>query len=84
MAHGTTIRVLYFAQVAEITGKRTEELPLDQATPANVWLKDLAQAYPGVGQLKQLNIALNQEHINLNQLISPGDEVAVFEPVTGG
>lgn len=84
MAHGTTVRVLYFAQIAETIGKHTEDLPLNRAVPANIWLQDLLLIYPDIKKLKQINIALNQEHINLDQIIQPGDEVAVFEPVTGG
>lgn len=84
MVHGKMIRVLYFAQIAEITGKHTEELPLEQAIPANLWLQNLLNNYPEAKKLKHINIALNKEHINLNQMIQPGDEVAIFEPVTGG
>lgn len=84
MAHGTTIKVLYFAQIAEIIGKHTEELPLNKAMPANIWLQNLLSIYPDIKNLKQIKLALNQEHINLDQIINPGDEVAVFEPVTGG
>jgi len=31
-----------------------------------------------------LKLAVNQYHVAPDTLISPGDEVAVFEPVTGG
>lgn len=84
MAHGTTIRVLYFAQVAELIGKQNEELPLDSAISANAWLQGLSQKYPAIRDLKQINMAINQEHIKLDHIIQPGDEIAVFEPVTGG
>lgn len=84
MGSGTTINVLYFAQVAEIIGKRHETLNLPRPIIAKIWLRQLSQLYPNINQLKQLKIAINQEHANLAQIINPGDEVAVFEPVTGG
>ncbi len=81
----TTIQVLYFAQVAELTKKRQENWPLDQATPVHNWLQALIERYPTLAPLQaRLKIAINQYHVEHDAMIQPGDEVAVFEPVTGG
>lgn len=81
----TSIQILYFAQVAELTHKRQESWPLAQATPVHSWLQSLIQAYPSLAPLQaRLKIAINQYHVEHDALIQPGDEVAVFEPVTGG
>lgn len=81
----STIQVLYFAQVAELTKKRQESWPLRQATSVHGWLETLIQAYPNLSPIKtRLKIAINQYHVEHDAIISPGDEVAVFEPVTGG
>ncbi len=80
-----TIQVLYFAQVAELTKKRQENWPLEHATPVHSWLQTLIQAYPALSPLQaRLKIAINQYHVEHDAVIEPGDEVAVFEPVTGG
>ena len=84
MATGTTIEVLYFAQVAEHMGLRREILPLDAPVQAGAWLDALTVRCPALGPSARLKIAINQEHAGHGATIHPGDEIAVFEPVTGG
>ena len=84
MATGTTIEVLYFAQVAEHMGLRHETLPLAAPVQAGVWLAALTARCPALGPAARLKLAINQEHAGHTATIRPGDEVAVFEPVTGG
>jgi molybdopterin synthase sulfur carrier subunit len=84
VATGTTIDVLYFAQVAEHMGLRRETLPLDAPIRAGDWLDALAARCPALGPSARLKLAINQEHAGRAATIRPGDEVAVFEPVTGG
>ncbi len=84
MATGTTIKVLYFAQVAELTQQRDENLNIDGPIPAAEWLSQLEVRYPQLAPVARLKLAINQHHAPHDSLIQPGDEVAVFEPVTGG
>jgi len=84
VATGTTIEVLYFAQVAEHMGLRREILPLDGPVQAGHWLDALTARCPALGSSTRLRLAINQEHASRTAMIQPGDEVAVFEPVTGG
>ena len=84
MATGTTIDVLYFAQVAEHMGLRRETLTLDTPIQAGAWLDALVSRCPALGPASRLKLAINQEHAGRSATIRPGDEVAVFEPVTGG
>lgn len=81
---GTTIKVLYFAQVAELTQVRQESWPLDAPISGAEWLAQLEQRYPQLAPARRLKLAVNQFHARAESLIQPGDEVAVFEPVTGG
>lgn len=78
------INVLYFAQIAEITQKRQEQWPLESPIAAQTWLAQLESKYPAIAPIHRLKLAINQYHANDNDIINPGDEVAVFEPVTGG
>jgi len=80
----STINVLYFAQVAEHTGLRREAWPLESPIPGTEWLSILEARYPQLAPTKRLKLAVNQYHVSHDSLIHPGDEVAVFEPVTGG
>jgi molybdopterin synthase sulfur carrier subunit len=79
-----TIEVLYFARIAEDLGMRRETQPLAGPVRADAWLADLLRRHPALGPGDGLKIAINQEYANRTSLIHPGDEVALFEPVTGG
>jgi len=65
-------------------GRRRETLPLDAPVQAGAWLDALAARCPALGPTARLKLAINQEHAGRAATIRPGDEVAVFEPVTGG
>ncbi|MGB6009430.1 MoaD/ThiS family protein [Castellaniella sp.] len=82
--NGAMIKVLYFAQVAEHLGIRQETQALDAPISAGAWLDALAERCPALGSVSRLKLAINQEHAGRQDTIHPGDEVAVFEPVTGG
>ncbi|MBC2769671.1 MoaD/ThiS family protein [Pusillimonas minor] len=81
---GTAINVLYFAQVAELTGTRLESWPLAEPVSGAQWLEQLEARYPQLAPAQRLKLAVNQFHVKHSVVINPGDEVAVFEPVTGG
>ncbi|HEY9280349.1 MAG TPA: MoaD/ThiS family protein [Eoetvoesiella sp.] len=70
--------------MAELMGRREELQPLSQAVTVADWLAQLEAIYPQLSPAKRLKIAINQDYANRSALIQPGDEVAVFEPVTGG
>lgn len=78
------ITVLYFARVAELTGQRQEQWPLEHPVSVREWLEQLRVHHPALQPAQALRVAINQYHATHETLIHPGDEVAVFEPVTGG
>jgi len=82
--NGATINLLYFARVAELVGKRSEAWPLPAATTGTELLAALEVRYPDLAPTTRLKLAINQTHAKATAAIQPGDEVAVFEPVTGG
>ena len=84
MVHGNAIKVLYFAQIAELVGLREEDWALPAATTVAQWLPELESRYPQLAPMARLQLAVNQTHATPGTPIQPGDEVAVFEPVTGG
>lgn len=80
-----TITVLYFAQVAEITQQRQEQWDLPTSLSVKQWLELLVERYSALAPMQaRLKVAINQYHVNHDAVINSGDEVAVFEPVTGG
>ena len=82
--NGATIKVLYFAHVADLTQVREESWPLPEPVSGADWLAALEGRYPQLAPVSRLKLAINQYHAPLSSMIQPGDEVAVFEPVTGG
>ncbi|TGV07863.1 molybdopterin converting factor subunit 1 [Alcaligenaceae bacterium 429] len=85
MTNSSSITVLYFAQVAELVGTRQENWPLSAELSVADWVESLVARYPQLAPLqRRLKIAVNQEYAHKQTLIRVGDEVAVFEPVTGG
>lgn len=84
MTGGATIEVLYFARIAEQLGMRRETQALCAPVEAGAWLDALAHRHPAIAAARGLKIAVNQVYALPTTLIRPGDEVALFEPVTGG
>jgi molybdopterin converting factor subunit 1 len=83
------MKLLYFAWLKAKTGIAEEELtpPPEVATVADL-LAWLATRGPGhaaaLADLSALRVAVNQEYAKPGDPVGPGDEVALFPPVTGG
>ncbi|MBL0125743.1 MAG: molybdopterin converting factor subunit 1 [Betaproteobacteria bacterium] len=82
------VKVMFFASLREALGTSQEAVSVP--TPANVgaligelrargetWAQALASG-------KRWRVAVNQEMATLETVLSEGDEVAIFPPVTGG
>jgi len=83
-ANDAVINVLYFARVAELLGRRGETWPLPAPMTCAQWRDALLARYPQLADGKRLKIAVNQQYARGDTVLACGDEVAVFEPVTGG
>ena len=79
-----TVTVLLFASYADALGRSAVELPLaDGATVGDV-VADLDRL-AGPGRLPAAPVvAINQSYATYDQVVRPGDEVAVIPPVAGG
>lgn len=75
-----TIQVKFFASLRERLGKSEAELPLAEATAAEVW----RQATDDLEPPANLLVAINMEYAGMESIVKAGDEVAFFPPVTGG
>jgi molybdopterin synthase sulfur carrier subunit len=83
------MKVLYFAWLKAKTGVAEEEVdpPADVATVGDLlgWLKGRGPGYAeALADLQIVRVAVNQEYANPDHPVGPGDEVALFPPVTGG
>ena len=79
------ISVRLFAAYAQAAGWRQKECEIKEpATARDVieWLRrGPLLVLPGAGRPL---VAINREHVGLDAAVHPGDEVAVFPPVSGG
>lgn len=80
-----TVQVRLFARYAELFGSAV--VAVDVAAPATVGalLERLRAMQPAGGRLpaKPL-VAVNLNHARLTDPVSPGDEVALLPPLSGG
>ena len=79
------IQVLFFGAAADRAGVRRVEVPVsDRTNLAEIW-PVLTEKHPGLAPMRDtLAFAVNGEYARLEDAISPGDEVAVLPPVSGG
>lgn len=83
------MKLLYFAWLRSKTGIGEEDVspPAGVTTVAEL-LDWLAKRGPGhaaaLADRRVVRVAVNQEYVGPEHPVRPGDEVALFPPVTGG
>lgn len=83
------VKLVYFAWVRERIGKGEEELeiPAGVKTAGDLvaWLATLGEGYEEALRFpKAIRVAVNQEHVEHNELIAGAREIGIFPPMTGG
>lgn len=82
-----TIRVQLFARLREMAGKNTVEVAIPPEGCSVAGMLAALKADPELGDsLSAMTVltAVNQAMARAEDQIMPGDEVALFPPVTGG
>ncbi len=76
---------MLFGAAADRAGIRQTEVPVDYgATIGELW-PVLTDRHPGLTPMRDtLAFAINGEYARMEDTVSPGDEVAVLPPVSGG
>jgi molybdopterin converting factor subunit 1 len=78
------VRVLFFGAAADRAGTREIQVPVGEITLHELWPL-LAERHPGLSPMRDtLAFAINGEYARGDAPVSPGDEVAVLPPVSGG
>lgn len=83
------MRVLYFAWLRERVGLAEETIapPPDVRTVADLiaWLRSRGGVYEtALSDPAIVRVAVNQDYARPDHPVQPGDEIAIFPPVTGG
>jgi molybdopterin synthase sulfur carrier subunit len=83
------MKLRYFAWLRQKIGRGEETLE-PPASVTNVaellsWLETLGPGYrAALADRKSIRVAVNQDYVGSTHPVRPGDEVALFPPVTGG
>ena len=87
-AHSSVITVLYFSAVRERVARSSEQVPLDTQIPVSVLIERMCAHDPALSGVFNgpdiVRVAVNCHLAEADTLVSPGDEVAFFPPMTGG
>lgn len=83
------MRVLYFALLRERVGMAEETVapPATVRTVADLlaWLRVRSDGHEAaLSNPALVRVAVNQDYATPDQAVAPGDEIAIFPPVTGG
>ena len=77
------IKVLFFGATADATGKRADLIIVEDGCSIGLATARLSDKYPSLKSHK-LIFAVNEEYANPSDMLSDGDELAVFTAVSGG
>jgi sulfur-carrier protein len=83
------MKLLYFAWLRSKIGIAEENLDppsgVNDVAGLIEWLKARGPRFAeALGNPKALRVAVNQTYVGWHHPVKPGDEVALFPPVTGG
>lgn len=83
------MRILYFAWLRERIGMAEETVipPPEVRDVASLlaWLRGRGEVYETVlANSAMVRVAVNQDYARAEDPVAPGDEIALFPPVTGG
>ena len=83
------MKLVYFASVREAIGLSSEDrdIPCEARTVGDfvIWLRGQSQEHAvALDDLSRLRFALDQNMVTTDALLGDGEELAIFQPVTGG
>jgi molybdopterin synthase catalytic subunit len=80
-----SVRVLFFGAARDTAGTAEAELKLEPPLDSASAFEQVLKTYPDLRRFgKSLLLAVNQEYASPDRIISDGDELAIFPPVSGG
>ncbi len=85
MSEPQPVKVLFFAHLKELSGVEKDLMAISGPIQVVDLKRLLGERFPLIsGRLANVLVAINQQYAADDDLIQPGDEVALFPPVSGG
>lgn len=79
------IRVLFYAQLSDLIGRRELEVDLSDDATVRELLDQIYARQPALrSHDNSILIGLGVEFVDRNHKLKPGDEIAIMPPVQGG
>jgi molybdopterin converting factor subunit 1 len=79
------LRIQLFARLRDLAGTDTISVTLPEGASVADLRKCIVEDHPGLARLlDRCAVACNNEFAEANQVLSPGDEIALLPPVSGG
>lgn len=83
------MKILYFAWLKQTIGIDEEDIDppegVGDVAALIAWLKTRGANYAkALDDPSMVRVAVNHEYVQTDHALAPGDEVALFPPVTGG
>ena len=79
------VEVFVFAWARDVLGKDRLKVEVPEGVSVQSLLARLAEDHPRLGErLEVLTVAVNQEFVEPDTILRPGDEVALIPPISGG
>lgn len=79
------VTVLYFGQLRELAGKREAQVEVPEASTVRDLFEQCSREFPALKDFKDvIAIGVNRDFAERDRVLSPGDEVAMMPPVSGG
>ena len=79
------LKVRYFASIREFTGLKEEQVDVPEGSTAEAVKKKIQGIHSSLrAQEGNILVAVNGSFAEPRRVLKPGDEVALFPPVSGG
>ena len=78
------IKIIAFGIARDIIGGNQATLDCNKGTTVSQAFVHLTEKYPDFEKLSSLKMAINEEYVPNDFVISEGDELVLIPPVSGG
>ena len=79
------VSVLFFASLRDAMGQSSLDWPYKASLTVNDLTQELSKQFPALQAYgSTLLFAVNEEYVSGDQILKPGDQLALLPPVSGG